>query len=109
LSHSGVNINNSINGTTAFSTFNPSEIAFSEELIAYWLSFVCTLNPNNRKLHRAPTWPSHNLNTRSRLVLNEAPAGEDVNTMSGSHSELESEEEVRRCLVIADLVGQMQN
>ena len=106
---SDVNINNSVNGTTAFLTFNSLEIAFSEELIAYWLSFVCTLDPNSQKLRRAPSWPSYNVNERSRIVLNEAPVDADVNTMSGSHNEIESEEEVRRCLVIADLVGQMQD
>lgn len=106
---SDVNINNSVNGTTTFSTFNSLEIAFSEELIAYWLSFVCTLDPNSQKLRRAPSWPSYNVNERSRIVLNEAPVDADVNTMSGSHNEIESEEEVRRCLVIADLVGQMQD
>lgn len=98
-----------VNGTTTFSTFNSLEIAFSEELIAYWLSFVCTLDPNSQKLRRAPSWPSYNVNERSRIVLNEAPVDADVNTMSGSHNEIESEEEVRRCLVIADLVGQMQD
>ncbi|KAF5359514.1 hypothetical protein D9756_002972 [Leucocoprinus leucothites] len=98
-----------INGTTTFSTFNPSEIAFSEELIAYWLSFVRTLNPNTHKLDRAPAWPLYSVAKRNRVVLNEAPDGSDVDTISGSHGEIESEEEVQRCSVVAGLVDQMQN
>ncbi|KAJ3571983.1 hypothetical protein NP233_g3398 [Leucocoprinus birnbaumii] len=98
-----------VNGTTTFSTFNPSEIAFSEELIAYWLSFVRTLNPNTHKLGRSPSWPSYSVQRRNRIVLNEAPAGSSVDTVSGSHGEIEMDEEVQRCMVVAGLVNQMQD
>ncbi|KAF9449757.1 alpha/beta-hydrolase [Macrolepiota fuliginosa MF-IS2] len=98
-----------INGTTTFSTFNPSEVAFSSELIAYWLSFVRDLNPTTHKLSRAPAWAQYSANTRNRIVLNEAPAGSDVNNVSGSHPEIEDEEDVARCEVIAGLVAQMQD
>ncbi|KXN83802.1 Acetylcholinesterase [Leucoagaricus sp. SymC.cos] len=97
------------NGTTGFLTLNPSEIAFSEELIAYWLSFVRTQDPNTHKLARAPAWSSYSVEKRNRIVLNEAPEGADINTVSGSHAEIESQEEADRCSLIASLVGEMQN
>jgi hypothetical protein len=49
------------------------------------------------------------VNKRNRIVLNEAPDGSDVDTVSGSHDEIESEGDVQRCSVIADLVNEMQD
>lgn len=42
-------------------------------------------------------------------MLNEAPAGADVDKVSGSHVEIETEVEVDRCMVVAGLAGQMQD
>ncbi|KZT22327.1 hypothetical protein NEOLEDRAFT_1171468 [Neolentinus lepideus HHB14362 ss-1] len=39
------------NGSTAFS---PQD--FSWEIIAYWLSFVCSGDPDTYKLDRSPQW-----------------------------------------------------
>jgi hypothetical protein len=46
---------------------------------------------------------------RNRIVLNEAADGADVNTVSGSHNEVESEDGAHRCAVIAGLVNEMQD
>ncbi|KAJ3568347.1 hypothetical protein NP233_g5780 [Leucocoprinus birnbaumii] len=98
-----------INGTTAFSTFNPSEITFSEELIAYWLSFVRTFDPSIHKLARAPVWREYTARRRNRIVLNEAPEGADVDSVSGSHMEVEEEDAAERCQVVAGLVDEMED
>jgi len=92
-----------------FSTFNPSEIAFSEELIAYWLSFVRTYNPNTFRLDRAPVWGQYTSKHRNRIVLNEAPVGADVNTVSGSHMEIEGNGAAKRCQIVAGLVDEMED
>lgn len=97
------------NGTTEFSTFDTSEIAFSEELIAYWLSFVRTFDPNVHKLERAPVWGRYTAGGRNRIVLNEAPDGADVNAVSGSHVEIEEDEAAERCQVVAGLVDEMED
>ncbi|KZV98696.1 alpha/beta-hydrolase [Exidia glandulosa HHB12029] len=85
--------NTGLNGTTEFTELNAVETAFSEELIAYWLSFVRSQNPNAHKLAHSPTWPS----TRSmtRLALQEDPAGST--TRSGITIEVEPADEVSMC------------
>ncbi|KXN82979.1 Lipase 3 [Leucoagaricus sp. SymC.cos] len=98
-----------VNGTTVFIDLNASATAFSEELIAYWLSFVRAQNPNTHKLARAPVWQSYSTKERNRIVLNEAPDGADVNTVSGSHGEIEGEDEAKRCQVVAGMVADMED
>lgn len=74
----------------------PSQMAFAEELIAYWLSFVRSGNPNTHKLARSPVWPQYNTSTAMRVVLTEG----SVNA-SGSTVEAIPSEEVERCAFVA--------
>ncbi|XP_006458978.1 hypothetical protein AGABI2DRAFT_200866 [Agaricus bisporus var. bisporus H97] len=97
-----------VNGTTTFFALNPSEITFSEELIAYWLSFVRELDPNSHKLARSPIWAQYTSEKRNRIVLNAASDRSNVIKTSGSHVEL-GDDELERCKVAASLVEQMQN
>lgn len=70
----------------------PAQEAFAEELIAYWLSFVRTGDPNTHKLARAPQWPLYNTGTTQRIVLTEG-----TDTATGSALETISALERRRC------------
>lgn len=88
--------NTGFNGTTTFSPMTPSEQAFASELIAYWLSFVRSGNPNTFKLARAPTWPAYSPGTAHRIVLTEGTA-----TASGSTVETITAEERQRCAFVA--------
>lgn len=85
----------------------PVETSFAEELIAYWLSFVRTGNPNTHKLTRSPVWPSYNSDHRATIVLQQDPSNTTIR--SGSFFETEVEPETRRCNVIAGQVIQEQN
>jgi hypothetical protein len=42
-------------------------------------------------------------------VLNEAPVGSDVNTVSGSHQEVETEDAAERCQIVAGFVDEMED
>ncbi|KZV84900.1 alpha/beta-hydrolase [Exidia glandulosa HHB12029] len=77
--------NTGFNGTTEFTGLNA--------LIAYWLSFVRSQNPNTHKLARSPSWPSTRSTTR--LVLQEDRAGST--TRSGMVVEEEPADEVAMC------------
>ena len=57
----------------------PSEEAFAEELIAYWLSFVRAYDPSEFKLERSPSWPKYTAQSLNRIVL-QRPKGADVNS-----------------------------
>ncbi|KAF9449740.1 alpha/beta-hydrolase [Macrolepiota fuliginosa MF-IS2] len=96
-------------GVTTFIPLNTTETAFSKELIAYWLSFVHTLNPNAHKLERAPVWPQFTADGRERVVLTAASNSVDADTVSGSGIEVEGEDEVRRCGIVAGLAEQLQD
>ncbi|THU80126.1 alpha/beta-hydrolase [Dendrothele bispora CBS 962.96] len=50
----GTNTGN--NGTSTFTPLGPDDELFSEELIAYWLSFVREGNPNVHKRDYSPAW-----------------------------------------------------
>lgn len=73
----------------------PSEDAFAEELIAYWLSFVRSGNPNTHKLARSPAWPAYKASTAQRVVLTEGSA-----IKSGSTIETIPSAEVKRCAFV---------
>ncbi|KAI0795490.1 alpha/beta-hydrolase [Abortiporus biennis] len=88
--------NPGFNGTTTYTPLDPVQTAFSEELIAYWLSFVRTGDPNTYKLDRSPRWPGYETNGKNRIVLQQ---GTDV-AHSGSHVEQESSVESRRCAFV---------
>ncbi|TEB21206.1 EstA protein [Coprinellus micaceus] len=100
--------NTGFNGTTTFTDQSTLETDFSSELIAYWLSFVRTGNPNMRKLHRSPLWAPYGEGTRNRVVLQQARV-EGPRKKSGSFVEVEAVEEAERCRVVAGQVETQQN
>jgi hypothetical protein len=97
----------SANGTGTFSEMSPHATAFAEELIAYWVSFVRSGDPNRFKLARSPVWEPFTPAEKSRIVLQAAAEGEQGG--SGSFLEREGEEETARCEVVAGMVGVQQN
>ncbi|KAG6915819.1 hypothetical protein DXG01_009693 [Tephrocybe rancida] len=99
--------NTGTNGTTAFTPMTPIETAFAQELIAYWLSFVRSGNPNSYKLARSPEWPSYSAKKRSRIVLQQATT--DTAVATGSFVEEEEETETRRCTLTASQADTQQN
>ena len=94
------------NGTTTFHDLTPVETAFASELIAYWLSFVRSGDPNSFKLSRSPVWTKYSATKRNKIVLQQVPDG---GKGSGSTLEVESQEETARCAVVAGQVGTQQN
>ncbi|KAJ7796522.1 Alpha/Beta hydrolase protein [Mycena olivaceomarginata] len=100
-------INTGFNGTGVFTPMTPIETAFAEELIAYWLSFVRSGNPNTFKLARSPLWSPFTNSAKSRIVLQEDQ--HNITTQSGSFLETESALESRRCSFVADQVVAQQN
>ena len=92
------------NGTTTFTQLTPEENAFAEELIAYWLSFVRSHDPNTFKLARSPVWEQFTNDKHPRLVLQQ-----DTTTTSGSHLETDYVPEIERCALIASKVKTMLN
>ncbi len=82
----------------------PSETAFAEELIAYWLSFVRSGDPNTFKLARAPQWPAFSANTVQRMVLTEGTAD-----ASASSTEAIPSAEMERCAFVATKAESEQN
>ncbi|KAI0696529.1 alpha/beta-hydrolase [Cytidiella melzeri] len=96
--------NTGFNGTTTFSTLNSSENAFAAELIAYWLSFVRSGDPNTFKLPRAPEWPTYSAETSQRIVLTEGTAD-----TTGSTVEAIPSKERERCAFVASKTEAQQN
>ncbi|KNZ73381.1 Acetylcholinesterase [Termitomyces sp. J132] len=97
--------NTGVNGTTTFTPMTPIENAFASELIAYWLSFVRSGNPNTYRLSGSPIWPSYSVEERPRIVLQQAA----TLTASGSFVEEEVEPETHRCELIASQATDQQN
>ena len=86
----------------------PTEEAFAAELIAYWLSFVRSGDPNQYKLSRSPEWPMYKSSgTTSRIVLQQGPGF--TTTGSGSFVEEEPEMAKIRCAVVASQAERQQN
>lgn len=83
----------------------PTEDAFAAELIAYWLSFVRSGDPNKYKLLRSPAWPLYK--SDSRIVLQQGPG--NTTTVSGSFVENELESEKIRCALVGSQAGHQQN
>lgn len=92
------------NGPAIFNPMTPEETAFSQELIACWLSFVRAKNPNTFKMERSPVWDRFPLDEKRQIVLQQNSA-----TTSGSFVELADEKEVTRCQFIAGKVDKEQN
>ncbi|KAJ8072039.1 hypothetical protein PM082_015597 [Marasmius tenuissimus] len=100
--------NTGSNGSVTFTQMNDVENAFAEELIAYWLSFVRSGDPNKFKLSRSPEWPQYTLEMgKERIVLQQEPDNSTAD--SGSYIEQEPEKESRRCEVVASKSEQQQN
>ncbi|KAJ7165538.1 alpha/beta-hydrolase [Mycena crocata] len=100
-------INTGFNGTGTFTPMTPTETAFAEELIAYWLSFVRSGDPNTFKLARSPRWAQFTSGDKARIVLQEEPR--NSTTRSGSFLEVESKGEGERCEFVKRRVGVQQN
>ncbi|EDR04100.1 uncharacterized protein LACBIDRAFT_295121 [Laccaria bicolor S238N-H82] len=94
------------NGTTTYTPMSPIATAFAEELIAYWLSFVRSGNPNTYRLTRSPTWSRYAKGNRMRMVLQQNPG--QILSRSGSVLE-EGEEETGRCALVGRLAVEMEN
>lgn len=86
------------NGTAIFTPFTPVETAFSEELIAYWLSFVRAGDPNTYKLARSPYWTGYSPFYPARVVLTQDP--NNSTTVSGVTVEDVSNIESQRCRLV---------
>ncbi|KAK1233835.1 hypothetical protein PQX77_003001 [Marasmius sp. AFHP31] len=99
--------NTGSNGTTTFTPQTPVELAFTEELIAYWLSFVRAGDPNKFKLPRSPEWPQYARASKRRIVLQQDRG--NSTSRSGSFVEQEPGNESRRCEVVASKSEQEQN
>ena len=101
----------SVNGTNTFTPMTPVESAFAEELIAYWLSFVRSGDPNTFKLSRSPEWPRYTdempASARQRIVLQQDP--KNSTTSSGSFIENQPENQAHRCAVVASKSEGQQN
>ncbi|KAF9041726.1 alpha/beta-hydrolase [Hymenopellis radicata] len=97
--------NTGINGTGTFTPMTDAENAFAAELIAYWISFVRSGDPNTFKLDRSPVWTSFDAGNLERMVLQQT----DVDGASGSVVEHEPEQEAGRCAFVAGKVGPEQN
>jgi hypothetical protein len=83
-----------------------ADVSFARELIAYWISFVRSGDPNTFKLEKSPSWTAFTTNS-SRIVLQKDASGST--TGSGSFVEPEAAEERSRCELVASLVGQQEN
>jgi len=95
----------SFNGSTTFTQMTPTEDAFAAELIAYWLSFVRSGNPNQHRLSHSPVWPLYK--NKLRIVLQQSPG--TTTTVSGSFVEEASETDKSRCALVASQSGRQQN
>ncbi|KAJ3982162.1 alpha/beta-hydrolase [Lentinula detonsa] len=103
-------INTGFNGTGTFTPMSPVEKAFAAELIAYWLSFVRSGNPNTFKLDRSPIWEEYFItgnNLKQRIVLQQ-PVNNST-TVSGSLMEREPAVESGRCSFVATKIRHEQN
>ncbi|KZT22324.1 alpha/beta-hydrolase [Neolentinus lepideus HHB14362 ss-1] len=95
------------NGTSEFTTQTPAELAFASELIAYWLSFVRSGNPNTYKLDSSPHWSQYSVTNRTRIVLQQG--SENLLSTTGSYMEFEPAEESLRCAFVASKAEHEQN
>ncbi|KAG5638534.1 hypothetical protein H0H81_012034 [Sphagnurus paluster] len=97
----------SYNGTTEYTPVNDIQRSFAEELIAYWLSFVRSGDPNTHKLARSPVWPTYDSKKPGRIVLQQAATSDKGS--SGSWAEYEDKSETQQCAVIAGQVAHQEN
>ncbi|THU78749.1 alpha/beta-hydrolase [Dendrothele bispora CBS 962.96] len=103
-------MNTGFNGTGRFTPMTPTETAFAKELIAYWLSFVRSYDPNTYKLDKSPIWPryvSGEDGRRRRVVLQQGP--DNSTEVSGIFHEDEPMKEVDRCAFVIGKADKEQN
>ncbi|KAL0565379.1 hypothetical protein V5O48_016646 [Marasmius crinis-equi] len=97
------------NGTATFSPLDETQLAFSGELIAYWVSFVRDYDPNSFKLSTSPEWVGWGGGEEGGRQMVLRQGGEERDRKgSGSYVEDEDQEE-RRCDFVARKVGREQN
>ncbi|KIK34881.1 hypothetical protein CY34DRAFT_812584 [Suillus luteus UH-Slu-Lm8-n1] len=99
--------NTGFNGSTTFTPQTPAELAFASELIAYWLSFVRTGNPNTYKLDQSPVWEQYTEFNPVRMVLMQDP--HNMTTVSGSYVERQPFAEAARCAFAISMVQACEN
>ncbi|EGO01057.1 hypothetical protein SERLA73DRAFT_179100 [Serpula lacrymans var. lacrymans S7.3] len=99
--------NTGYNGTTTFTPQTPIELAFTSELISYWLSFVRSGNPNTYKLEMSPEWEPYTTTSEVRMVLQQQP--QNITTESGSYMEDQPMPETERCNFAISKVERCQN
>ena len=97
--------------TRAQANMTASEEAFAKELIAYWLPFVRTHDPNAFKLERSPLWPQYSASTAPNIIVLQRPAGADANStiVSGSIVEKQDDAETQRCDFVASIEPEQEN
>lgn len=123
---------NSNNGTYSLTPFtNKSQHEFAKELIAYWVSFVRSGDPNTYSLPGSPYWPAWEIknpitqNTDSaitngkRMVLRQGRTAADIHSdsysqnilsrqyASGSVVEEEPVTEFQRCRTISGMADRL--
>ncbi|KAG1730280.1 Alpha/Beta hydrolase protein [Suillus paluster] len=95
------------NGTAEFTPQTDAQKAFASELIAYWLSFVRTGNPNTYKLPKSPVWGNYNESDPVRMVLmQDLKNSVDV---SGSYMEGQPAPQTARCAFAISMAEVCQN
>ncbi|THU82033.1 alpha/beta-hydrolase [Dendrothele bispora CBS 962.96] len=99
-------INTGTNGTGQFTPMTDVENAFASELIAYWLSFVRSGDPNTFKLNRSPMWVDYT-GEEQRIVLQQDP--QNSTTTSGIFMEAEPAKERDRCAFVQSKSDKEQN
>ncbi len=92
--------NTGFNGSTRFSGMTAAEDAFASEMIAYFLSFVRTGDPNTYRLARSPEWPGYSVGGERRMVLQQG-----TETESGCFGESVEQE---RCAFVATKAAAQQ-
>ncbi|KAF5378976.1 hypothetical protein D9757_009120 [Collybiopsis confluens] len=106
-------INTGFNGTGVFTQMTPVEKTFAEELIAYWVSFVRSGDPNTFKLGRSPVWegyfttPATGQEVKQRIVLQQPVDGSTEE--SGSFIEVQPSVESGRCDFVRSVIEREEN
>ncbi|KAK1221951.1 hypothetical protein PQX77_015241 [Marasmius sp. AFHP31] len=94
------------NGTAMFTPQTPVELAFTEEVFAYWVFFVRAGDTNKSQLPKSPEWLQYARVSKRHIVLHQDRG--NWTTQSGSFVEKKSVTESRRCEVVASKSVQEQ-
>ncbi|CCA72715.1 related to triacylglycerol lipase II precursor [Serendipita indica DSM 11827] len=113
-------VNTGINGSYTLTKFtSPSQKQFERELLAFWVSFVRTGDPNKYRLANAPEWPrweneKKNLwgkvvSSPARMVLKQGETGlTSDDYQPGSFVEDQPHEELERCRALSVLATELR-